>query len=98
MKEYEALMEITEPYCFESGEQEDFTTGLTIPAGWWMSELAKKDYELLDVPEQSCLWTLERMKEHTELLFSFLYVDGKKVQAITPLGLASVMAYREYVN
>lgn len=42
------LLRETEPYCFHSDEFEDEATGVTIKAGWWMSELAVKDMEELE--------------------------------------------------
>lgn len=46
--DYDRFMTKTEPYCFHSDEFEDEATGVTIKAGWWMSELAVKDMEELE--------------------------------------------------
>ena len=43
MIKLDELMNKTEPYCFQSDEQEDISTGVIIPEGWWCSDQAVKD-------------------------------------------------------
>lgn len=94
----EELILKTEPYCFESEEQEDFTTGIVIPSGWWCSDQAVKDIEAMESSDQAYLWTYERMQKQTALLYGLARANGKTYLATTPIGFLYLGCYVEYLN